>query len=148
MYAPPSAHKMPNMNNINRIPVPANLARSTLESSALHTGASSFVLGQQNRSYKHQFSNLYFVRLRQLRVFVEENAARKWKDFDGEPFRNITLPCLTIAAERPKLKSRILDVHKGELCYIVGTVYLDMPLKPNILDDLGRDHSIIVSTPP
>lgn len=34
---------------------------------------------------------------------------------------------------------RVLDVTKGELCYIVGTVYMDMVLKPNILEDIGRD---------
>ena len=30
---------------------------------------------------------------------------------------------------------------KGKLCYIVGTVYMDMPLKPNVLEDLARDVS-------
>jgi DNA polymerase delta subunit 2 len=34
---------------------------------------------------------------------------------------------------------RVLDVQKGKLCYIVGTVYMDMPLKPNVLVDLGKE---------
>ena len=25
------------------------------------------------------------------------------------------------------------------LCYIVGTVYMDMPLKPNILEDITKE---------
>ena len=34
---------------------------------------------------------------------------------------------------------RVLDVRQGELCWVAGTVYLDMPLKPNILDDISKD---------
>jgi DNA polymerase delta subunit 2 len=40
------------------------------------------------------------------------------------------------------LRSRVLEVDKGESCYIVGTVYLDMPLKPNVLEDVARDQSL------
>jgi len=35
--------------------------------------------------------------------------------------------------------SKILDVVKSELCYIVGTVYMDMPLKPNVLADISKE---------
>lgn len=41
---------------------------------------------------------------------------------------------------------RVLDVRQGELCWVTGTVYMDMPLKPNILDDISKDHWI--SAPP
>lgn len=34
---------------------------------------------------------------------------------------------------------RVLDVRQGELSWVVGTVYMEMPLKPNILDDISRD---------
>ena len=34
---------------------------------------------------------------------------------------------------------RVLDVRQGELCWVVGTIYMDMPLKPNILDDISKD---------
>ncbi len=40
------------------------------------------------------------------------------------------------------LKSRVLDVQKGEVCYIIGTVYLDMPLKSNVLEEVARDQSL------
>lgn len=36
---------------------------------------------------------------------------------------------------------RVLEVEKGKLCFIIGTVYMDMPLKPNVLDDIARDVS-------
>lgn len=43
----------------------------------------SFVIGTENRSYKHQYANIYFVRLRMLRSCVEENAKRRWKTLSG-----------------------------------------------------------------
>jgi DNA polymerase delta subunit 2 len=33
----------------------------------------------------------------------------------------------------------VLDVRQGELCWVVGTVYMEMPLKPNVLDDIGKE---------
>ncbi len=39
---------------------------------------------------------------------------------------------------------RVLDVRQGELCWVAGTVYLELPLKPNILDDISKDVSFFV----
>ncbi|GJE86843.1 DNA polymerase subunit delta-2 [Phanerochaete sordida] len=91
----------------------------------------SFAISSANKSYKHQYANIYFVRLRLLRSFVEENAQRLWKEVAGDP---VFVP-------------RVLEVQKGQLCYIVGTVYMDMPMKPNVLDDIARDHSIPAPPP-
>ena len=41
----------------------------------------------------------------------------------------------------PVFVPRVLDVEKGKLCFIIGTVYMDMPLKPNVLEDVARDVS-------
>jgi DNA polymerase delta subunit OB-fold domain len=38
--------------------------------------------------------------------------------------------------------SKVLDVEAGKLCYIIGTVYMDMPLKPNILEDITKEVSV------
>lgn len=46
---------------------------------------------------------------------------------------------LKIAGERARQVQRVLDVRQGELCWVSGTIYMDMPLKPNILDDISRD---------
>ncbi|KIY51080.1 hypothetical protein FISHEDRAFT_38252, partial [Fistulina hepatica ATCC 64428] len=73
----------------------------------------SFVIDQKNRSYKHQYSNIYFVRLRLLKDTVCQAAEARWKNIDG-----------------------------SKLCYIVGTVYMEMPLKPNVLEDIARDRSL------
>ena len=42
---------------------------------------------------------------------------------------------------------RVLAVRQGMLCWITGTIYLDMPLKPNILDDIAKDLAIAVPPP-
>jgi hypothetical protein len=34
---------------------------------------------------------------------------------------------------------RVLDVRQGELCWVVGTVYMEMAEKPNVLDDIAKD---------
>lgn len=44
-----------------------------------------------------------------------------------------------IAGEKAKRVERVLDVRQGELCWVVGTLYMDMPLKPNILEDISKD---------
>lgn len=44
-----------------------------------------------------------------------------------------------IAGEKVRHVDRVLDVRQGELCWVAGTVFMDMPLKPNILDDISKD---------
>ena len=46
---------------------------------------------------------------------------------------------MQIAGESVRRVDRVLDVRQGELCWVAGTVYMDMPLKPNILDDISKD---------
>lgn len=46
-----------------------------------------------------------------------------------------------IGDETAERVERVLDVRQGKLCWIAGTIYMDMPLKPNILDDLSKDVS-------
>ncbi|KAG8217429.1 DNA polymerase alpha/epsilon subunit B-domain-containing protein, partial [Butyriboletus roseoflavus] len=84
-----------------------------------------FLIDAKNRSYMHQYSNIYFTRLAILKKPVLERANARWRDL-GNP---VYVP-------------RVLDVVKSQLCWILGTVYMDMPLKPNVLEDLGRDHSL------
>lgn len=46
-----------------------------------------------------------------------------------------------ISLGEPLCVARVLDVVKSQLCWVIGTVYMDMPLKPNVLEDIGRDVS-------
>ncbi|EIN03671.1 hypothetical protein PUNSTDRAFT_139385 [Punctularia strigosozonata HHB-11173 SS5] len=112
-------------------PAPPSRATSTVVESGDAYKPPSFTINASNRSYKHQYANIYFVRLRMLRKFVEDRAQKRWEGIAGSPV----------------LVPRVLDVVKSQLCYIVGTVYMDMPLKPNVLEDIGRHHSIPVPPP-
>lgn len=42
-----------------------------------------FDIDVKNRSYKHQYSNIYFTRLATLKKPVLERANARWKDLDG-----------------------------------------------------------------
>ncbi|KAF9045920.1 hypothetical protein BDZ89DRAFT_1089502 [Hymenopellis radicata] len=92
----------------------------------------SFRINKAEKSYHHQYSNIYYHRLKGIRASVEEQARQRWRDVDGSPV----------------LVPRVLEIVKNKLCWIVGTVYLDMPLKPNVLVDIARDHSIPPPPPP
>ncbi|KAF7304732.1 Glutamate decarboxylase [Mycena kentingensis (nom. inval.)] len=86
----------------------------------------SFLITTATKSYKHQYANIYFLRLSHLRSSVLEKARERWADAPGNPV----------------YVSKVLEVQKSQLSYIVGTVYMDMPLKPNVLEDIARDNSI------
>ncbi|KAL8702687.1 MAG: hypothetical protein Q9201_004148 [Fulgogasparrea decipioides] len=87
----------------------------------------------EQKQYQQQYGDMYFLRLAKLKPAVEALADEEWKDIE-------------IAGETVRRVDRVLDVRQGELCWVAGTVYMDMPLKPNILDDISKDHWI--SAPP
>lgn len=45
--------------------------------------------------------------------------------------------------EKPRYINKILDIQPGELCYMLGTIYLEMPAKPNVMNNLEDEDSII-----
>jgi DNA polymerase delta subunit 2 len=49
-----------------------------------------------------------------------------------------------IAGEMVEKVERVLDVRQGKLCWVAGTIYMEMPLKPNILEDIGKDVSVLL----
>lgn len=87
----------------------------------------SFALDKQ-RSYQQQYGDMYFLRLTRIKPAVDEVAAAAWEG-------------TMIGGEQAKRVDRVLDVRQGELCWVTGTVYMDMALKPNILEDVSKDVS-------
>jgi DNA polymerase delta subunit 2 len=79
------------------------------------------------KQYRQQYGDMYFLRLAMLKPVIEKIASEEWEDFE-------------IAGERAQRVPRVLDVRQGHLCWVVGTVYMDMPLKPNILEDISKEH--------
>ncbi|KAL1616362.1 DNA polymerase delta small subunit Cdc1 [Diplodia seriata] len=86
-----------------------------------------------DRHYVQQYADMYYLRLVQLKPVVEKIAAEEWNDY-------------TVGGEKARQVDRVLDVRQGELCWVVGTVYMEMPLKPKVLDDISKEHWI--SAPP
>ena len=89
---------------------------------------------------------MYFLRLAKLKPVVEEIATEAWSDLTvrlspADKHQKQLLRCSSfqIAGESVRRVDRVLDVRQGELCWVAGTVYMDMPLKPNILDDISKD---------
>ncbi|KAK3296982.1 DNA polymerase alpha/epsilon subunit B-domain-containing protein [Chaetomium fimeti] len=86
-----------------------------------------------DRQYKQQFADIYFLRLTKIRPAVEEIATAAWQDTE-------------LGGETATKVDRVLDVRQGQLCWVVGTVYMDMPLKPSVLEDVSKDRWISAPT--
>lgn len=87
-----------------------------------------------HRHYQQQYADMYFARLAQLKPAVESIASEAWSDFE-------------IAGETARRVDRVLDVRQGDLCWVIGTCFMEMPLKPNVLDDIGKEHWIAAPPP-
>jgi DNA polymerase delta subunit 2 len=90
----------------------------------------TFALNKE-RHYQQQYGDMYFLRLSKLKPAVEQIASEAWDDFQ-------------IGGEAVERVERVLDVRQGKLCWVAGTIYMEMPLKPNILDDISKDVSLSV----
>ncbi|CCG83513.1 putative DNA polymerase delta subunit 2 [Taphrina deformans PYCC 5710] len=75
-----------------------------------------------------QYANIYYLRLASLKTALEKSAVEKWSAHASHT-------------------SRVLDVVQGDLTWIVGTIYMDMPLKPQVLQDLVADVNLSASVP-
>ncbi|RDL41214.1 uncharacterized protein BP5553_01193 [Venustampulla echinocandica] len=114
-------------------------APSDQKYSALERATTSYIPHEtytleKEKHYQQQYSDLYFLRLTKLKPPVERIAEDAWDGFQ-------------IAGETVQRVERVLDVRQGNLCWVVGTIYIDMPLKPNILDDISKDHWISAPLP-
>ncbi|KAG8623870.1 hypothetical protein KVT40_008846 [Elsinoe batatas] len=89
----------------------------------------TFLLPTSSRTYTQQFSDLYFSRLALLKRPTTSLADSIWSSF-------------RLGSTQAQRVDRVLDVRQGDLCYIIGTVFVEMPLKPNVLEDVGREEWI------
>ncbi|KFY73436.1 hypothetical protein V499_06492 [Pseudogymnoascus sp. VKM F-103] len=112
------------VSSINKVDdtIPKSIERLPCEYKPLYT----FDL-EKDKQYKQQYGDMYFLRLAKLKPAAEKVAAEAWAGFE-------------IGGEEATKVERVLDVRQGELCWVTGTIYMDMALKPNILDDISKDH--------
>ncbi|POS82767.1 hypothetical protein EPUL_004456 [Erysiphe pulchra] len=107
--------------------IPANRTYFQIERQpSLYKPTDTFHL-KADKQYRQQYGDMYYIRLAKLKPAVEKIASDAWDE-------------VTIAGESVKRVERVLDVRQGDLCWVSGTVYMDMPLKPNILEDIAKDH--------
>lgn len=57
------------------------------------------------------------------------------------------LTVLKLGGEKAHFVERVLDVRQGQLCWVVGTVYMELPAKPNVLADITKEHDIVAPPP-
>ncbi|AEO63352.1 82af3b49-ba80-45ad-b05f-0a3b9bafa2c1 [Thermothielavioides terrestris] len=87
----------------------------------------------KDRQYQQQFADIYFLRLTKIKPAVEEVASAAWEG-------------TILGGETATKVDRVLDVRQGQLCWVAGTVYMDMPLKPSVLEDVSKDRWISAPT--
>ena len=86
------------------------------------------------RNYNRQYGDIYFLRLAMLKTHIQEVAKELWSD-------------VCISGQTPHEVNRVLEIQQGQLCWVIGTIYKDMPLKPNVLEDLCKEHWLIAPPP-
>ncbi|KAI5306666.1 N-acetyltransferase 9 [Ascosphaera pollenicola] len=86
------------------------------------------------RQFQQQFADIYFLRLTQLKPVLAEIARQAWEG-------------LTIGGGPAKAEERVLDVQQGDICWVIGTVYMDLPLKPDILEDMQKEYYTTIPPP-
>ncbi|KAH8162119.1 hypothetical protein CIB48_g6133 [Xylaria polymorpha] len=113
----------------NLLRKPTGKAEDELERTASKYKALYTFKLDKEKSYRQQFADMYFLRLTKIKPAVDQRAAEAWRH-------------TIIGDEPPKKVERVLDIRQGDLCWVSGTVYMEMALKPNILDDVSKDRWI------
>lgn len=119
-------HQSRTLKQASSLPTYSDAAHQVqTRSASTYKPLQSFTLDKQ-RSYKQQYGDMYFLRLTKIKPAVDKVAEAAWTG-------------TSIGDEEAQRVERVLDVRQGELCYVTGTVYMEMPLKPNILEDVSKD---------
>ena len=88
-------HKLlPLANMATELPEPTDdiVKRPTTSYSTLPELSKPFLIDPAQRSYKHQYANIYFVRLVELRPIVEKHALARWSHIRGEQGESAACP--------------------------------------------------------
>ncbi|KAJ1975851.1 DNA polymerase delta small subunit Cdc1 [Dimargaris verticillata] len=95
------------------------------------------------RSYRQQYANLYYLRLSALKEAGTAAAHDKWLP----PTESIgSNHSKASPSPQPTFAAKVTNIPPGEKCFVVGTVYCDKKLRPNVLDDLSKE--LWITTPP
>lgn len=106
--------------------------RSSIVTHTDHKSYDAYALPQAIRTYEKQFAPMYFNRLKALRSRVSHAAKRKW----GEE---------TVNGKAVTKKDKVLDIRPDEPAWVVGTIYMEMKYKPNILEDVSKGQDLDIA---
>lgn len=81
----------------------------------------------KKKCYENQYAPLYAERLTTMRASITQTVAKHWPEH--------------------KVKN-LVDLEKNERSIIIGTLYKEMPKKPNILKELADDDNNMISIQP
>lgn len=86
----------------------------------------------KDRNYNTQFASLYFNRLKHLRPRLSHTAQLKWEK--------------ELINDKPVVKrERVLDTAPNEISWIMGTVFMEMKYKPDILEEVSKELNVDIS---
>lgn len=130
----------------------ATMTRTAARYDALPALADPLVVPLSTRAYNRQYASLYDYRLRRLKhpkgrllakaqakwaASSSSSAASSGKGSGNSKKREIKEE-EEEGADATYVK-RILDVKQGQVVFVIGTVYVSMHLKPDVLEDLTRE---------
>lgn len=84
----------------------------------------------KKKEFKQQFSQAYYSRLQGMRKRVQATALKQFSTSKNSFSLNLV-----------KVLDKILDLKEDEESIIIGTLYKEMKLKPNILEDFEKGVS-------
>lgn len=97
----------------------------------------TFTLTTRARTYSRQFFSMYQHRLNVLKPRVDKEAMAKW----GNNTRRVD-------GQKIQWKEKILDIVSGELCWVLGTVFIEMKNKLDIFHDVEHGTDDIMPKTP
>jgi hypothetical protein len=78
------------------------------------------------KEYAQQYAPLYYHRLQKMRPRLLQAAKERWEGAGK-------------ASSMPRVVGKILELRPGEEVIVAGTLYKEMPLRPNILESYAKE---------
>lgn len=100
------------------------------------------------REYAQQYAPLYFHRLQTMRARLLKAAKARWGATTGSksPASKSSSSSSSSSMAGPRVVGKILELRPGEEVIVAGTLYKEMPLRPNILETYAKEVCACLAT--